>query len=80
MYRNLLMTMSAAALSLGLLAAGPALAQVQLAEEVEAKLTMLGIDTTMIVTEEQLLEIEGVLNGTDTDDTKTEAINVILAQ
>jgi hypothetical protein len=80
MYRNLLMTMSAAALSLGLLAAGPALAQVQLAEEVEAKLTMLGIDTTMIVTEEQLLEIEGVLNTNDSDDTKTEAIEVILAQ
>jgi hypothetical protein len=80
MYRNLLMTMSAAALSLGLLAAGPALAQVQLAEEVEAKLTMLGIDTTMIVTEEQLLEIEGVLNTNASDDTKTEAIKVILAQ
>jgi hypothetical protein len=80
MYRNLLLTMSAAALSLGLLAAGPALAQVQLAEEVEAKLTMLGIDTTMIVTEEQLLEIEGVLNTNDSDDTKTEAIKVILAQ
>jgi hypothetical protein len=80
MYRNLLMTMSAAALSLGLLAAGPALAQVQLAEEVEAKLTMLGIDTTMIVTEDQLLEIEGVLNTNDSDDTKTEAIKVILAQ
>jgi hypothetical protein len=80
MYRNLLMTMSAAALSLGLLAAGPALAQVQLSEEVEAKLTMLGIDTTMIVTEEQLLEIEGVLNTNDSDDTKTEAIKVILAQ
>jgi hypothetical protein len=80
MYRTLFTTISAAALSLGLLAAGPALALVQLAEEVQAKLTMLGIDSTMIVTEEQLLEIEGVLNGTDTDDTKTEAINVILAQ
>lgn len=79
MYRTIIPAVSAAALSLCLLA-GPALAQVELAEEVESELTALGIDTTMIVTEEQLLQIENVLGGTEDEDTKTQMINQILAE
>lgn len=79
MYRSIVSAVSAAAVSLCLLS-GAALAQVQLADEVSEKLMTMGIDTTLIVSEEQLLEIEAVLNGTDDDATKTEAINAILAE
>jgi len=78
--RNLVTAVSAAVLSLSLLA-GPALSQVQLAAEVLEKLTMLGFDMTdVVVTEEQVLELENVLNSTDEDDAKKMQIEEILAE
>ena len=80
MKRNLVTAVSAAVLSLSLLA-GPALSQVQLAAEVLEKLTMLGFDMTdVVVTEEQVLELENVLNSTDEDDAKKMQIEEILAE
>jgi hypothetical protein len=48
---------------------------------VTAKVTGLGIDLTdVVLTEEDVLEIENVLNGTDDDATKTMAIEEIVAE
>jgi hypothetical protein len=79
--RTLIATVSAAALAVSLAALTPALAQAQLSEEVTAKVTGLGIDLTdVVLTEEDVLEIENVLNGTDDDATKTMAIEAIVAE
>jgi hypothetical protein len=79
--RTLIATVSAAALAVSLAALTPALAQAQLSEEVTAKVTGLGIDLTdVVLTEEDVLEIENVLNGTDDDATKTMAIEEIVAE
>jgi hypothetical protein len=79
--RTLIATVSAAALAVSLAAHTPALAQAQLSEEVTAKVTGLGIDLTdVVLTEEDVLEIENVLNGTDDDATKTMAIEEIVAE
>jgi hypothetical protein len=77
-HRFLIATAVAALLAASVSA--PSLAQVQLAEEVAAKLTMLGIDQTLILTEEQLMDVELVLNGTESDQTKVDEINAILAK
>jgi hypothetical protein len=77
-HRFLIATAVAALLAASVSA--PSLAQVQLAEEVAAKLTMLGIDQTLILTEEQLMDVELVLNGTESDQTKVDESNAILAK
>jgi hypothetical protein len=78
---TLIATVSAAAFAMSLAALTPALAQAQLSEEVTAKVTGLGIDLTdVVLTEEDVLEIENVLNGTDDDATKTMAIEEIVAE
>jgi hypothetical protein len=78
MHRLLLTTVAAALLAASISA--PTLAQVQLAEEVAAQLEALGIDQTMILTQEQLSEIELVLNGTESEQSKADQINAILAK
>jgi hypothetical protein len=71
---------SAAALSLSLLAAIPASAQsAQLEADVAAQLTELGFNTDeMMVTDEQVLEIENVLNSDDEDDIKRQRVEEIV--
>jgi hypothetical protein len=64
-----------------MLATGTAFAQdAQLSEEVATKLEMLGIGMPIVVTEDQLQQIELVLNGTDDDNTKKMAIETIVAE
>lgn len=72
---------SAAALSISLMAGVPAWSQAELAAEAMEKATMLGVDLTdVVLTEEQVLEIENVLNSDDEDASKTEMINQIIAE
>ncbi len=81
MKRLLIASVSAVTLSVAMLGTGTAFAQdAQLSEEVASKLTMLGIGLPIAVTEDQLLQIEDVLNGTDDDDTKKMAIETIVAE
>jgi hypothetical protein len=76
--RSFVAAVSAALLTVSL--SVPAFAQVQLAEEVITKLTELGFDMTdVVVTEEQVLQLEGVLNGTDPADVQKAEIEKILA-
>ena len=78
MNRTLLSTVSAAMLALSL--AVPSVAQVQLAEQVANQLEQLGIDETLIVSQDQVQQIENILNSEDTEDDKKVQINAILEQ
>ena len=81
MDKLLIATVSALTLSGAMLATGTAFAQdAQLSEEVATKLEMLGIGMPIVVTEDQLQQIELVLNGTDDDNTKKMAIETIVAE
>jgi hypothetical protein len=77
--RSFVATVSAALLTAAL--SLPALAQVQLAEEVATKLSELGFQVDgLVLTEEQVMQIENVVNSTDEEDAKKEQINQILAE
>ena len=78
MNRTLLSTVSAVMLALSL--AVPSLAQVQLAEQVANQLEQLGIDETLIVSQDQVQQIENILNSEETEDDKKVQINAILEQ
>jgi hypothetical protein len=81
MKKLLIATVSALTLSGAMLATGAAFAQVaQLSEEVAAKLEMLGIGMPIALTDDQLLQIESVLNGSDDEATKKMAIETIVAE
>ena len=81
MKKLLIATVSALTLSGAMLSTGTAFAQdAQLSEEVATKLEMLGIGMPIVVTEDQLQQIELVLNGTDDDTTKKMAIETIVAE
>ena len=80
MNRRLLTAVSAAALSLSLLAAVPAGAQEQqLSDSAATGMSALGMDTTgVMVTADQAAMIENVLGSTDQDDIKRGRIQQIL--
>jgi hypothetical protein len=82
MIRKTLTTVSAAALSLSLIAGAPALAQQQLGNQIADRLVAMGfnVDEIGMVSEEQALEIENVLNTSDDDQTKKTRIEEILAE
>ncbi len=64
-------TLSAAAiaLSIALLTGAPVAAQQQTADAVMTEMTTLGMDTEgMVLTEEQVLQIQAVLNDASNDD------------
>lgn len=71
---------SAAALSLALLAGAPAIAQGNLQDSAAAGMAMLGFDEDVIATvsADQAAQIESVLGGTDDDAAKTRRIEEIL--
>ncbi len=78
MLSKFLAATSAALVSLTLLAGAPASAQAQLAAEVMDQLAALDLDPTgWVLTEEQVLQIENVLNSTESDDTKVDQIKEI---
>ena len=71
---------SAAAVSLALLSGAPAFAQAQTADAVMTGMSELGINTEgLVLTEEQVLQVEAVLNDAgQTPEEKTAAINTLL--
>jgi len=69
---------SAAALSLILLLAAPAFAQVQLDHDTAEKLTALGIDTSLVIDEDDVGYINQILASDSDDATKTTEIMELL--
>lgn len=67
-------------LALAASAAAPGFAQVQLAEQVANQLRELGVDGTLVMTQDQLQQIETVLNSDEQDDSKKKRIDMILAK
>ena len=79
--RKVISAASAAVLSLGLLVATPGLAQVELGQSVVNGLTELGIDPEgWVLTEEQVLQLENVLNSDDSEDEKRAQIEAIVGE
>lgn len=71
---------STAGLALALLAGAPALAQEQTAAEVMTELEQMGIDTDgLVLTEDEVLQIDLILSGTDTDVVKKAEIEALMA-
>ena len=77
----MLSTASAVALSFALLAGAPVAAQEQTADAVMSEMATLGMDTEgMVLTEEQVLQIQAVLNDAGNDDEeKVEQIEMLIA-
>ena len=77
----MLSTASAVALSFALLAGAPVAAQEQTADAVMSEMATLGMDTEgMVLTEEQVLQIQAVLNDAGNDDEETVAqIEMLIA-
>ncbi len=70
---------SAAMLSLALVAGVPAVAQEQTADAVMTGMAELGMDTEgLVLTEDQVLQIQTILNGTNDDNEKVDEINQLL--
>lgn len=81
MRNKLLTAISAALVSVPLLAGAPALAQAQLSDSVQAQVVGLGFDPAeWTLTPEQLLQIENVLGSTDDEQSKVDQINNIVAE
>lgn len=82
MLRKPLAAAAAAVFSITLLSGMPAFSQEQLDAELSDKLVQLGIDTSVIgeLTDEQVMEITNVVDGTDDEDTKRMEIETILSQ
>lgn len=79
--RRVLSRAAAGLLALGLIAGAPVvtMAQVQTAEAVLDQMAALGMKTEgLVLTEDQVLQIESILNGTDDDSAKVAAINELL--
>jgi hypothetical protein len=72
--------LNAAALSFALLAGAPVVAQTQTADAVMAGMAQLGMDTEgLVLTEEQVLQVEAILNDAGPDDSaKVAQINQLL--
>ncbi|MBP7003105.1 hypothetical protein [Amaricoccus sp.] len=72
---------AAAALALALMSAPAALAQAETAEAVLDQMAALGVEVEgLVLTEDQVLRIESVLDGTDGDEAKVAEIEKILAE
>lgn len=67
-------------LALAASAMAPGFARVQLAQQVADQLRELGVDGTLVMTQDQLLQIETVLNSEEQDDEKKKQIDMILAK
>ena len=80
MSNKLLTAVSAAALSLAVMAASPVFSQeAQLSDSAAAGMAGLGIDTTgLVITTDQAAQIENVLGSTDADDIKRGRIEEII--
>lgn len=77
--KRLLVATSAAALSAALLVGAPTFAQTQTADAVLTGIAELGIPTEgLVLTEDQVLEVEAILNGTEGDADKVAKINTLL--
>ena len=78
--KSMLSTASAVALSFALLAGVPAGAQEQTADAVMNEMSELGMDVEgMVLTEEQVLQIQAILGeGSEEDTTKVDRINELL--
>lgn len=78
--KHFLVGLSAAALSAALLAAGPMLAQTQTADAVLTGMSALGINVDgLVLTEDQVLQVEAILNDAGQDDaSKVAAIDTLL--
>ncbi len=77
--KPILTSASALALALALLAGAPAVAQEQTADAVMTGMTQLGMDTEgMVLTEEQVLQVQAVLSTTDDDRIKVDRIEELL--
>jgi hypothetical protein len=77
--KRFLIAISAAALSAALLVGSPAFAQEQTADAVMTGMSELGINVEgLVLTEEQVLQVEAILNGTDADAEKVAQINQLL--
>jgi hypothetical protein len=72
--------LSAAALSLVMVAGGAALAQVQLDNDTAEKLTALGVDTSLVVDEEDVGYINQILASDADDTTKHDEIMKLLEE
>lgn len=78
--RKLLATASSLAVAFVLFAGAPAVAQVELAENIQTGLSELGIATDgLVLTEDQVMQIENVLNDASASEAdKTAQINAII--
>ena len=80
---NKLLSTASAAVFAAVLSAAPVFADNhgEVLEEIQQGMTGLGMDaSTDDITEEQALQIQNVLNGTDDDETKKMAIEALLAE
>ena len=77
--KRFLSASAAAVLSAALLVSAPSFAQTQTADAVMTGMSELGINTEgMVLTEEQVLQVEAILSGTDPDADKVAQINQLL--
>jgi len=77
--KNILASASAALLAITLLGGAPAFAQDQTADAVMTGMAELGMEVEgLVLTEEQVLEIQAVLNDTIDDTAKVTAIETLL--
>jgi hypothetical protein len=77
--KRTLTALTAAALSLALVAGAPAYADTE--AEVRSGLAMLDVQVDDVeLTEEQVLQLKNVLNGDGDDDSKVDQINKILGR
>lgn len=77
--KRFLVGISAAALSAALLAGAPAFSQEQTADAVMTGMSELGINVEgLVLTEDQVLQVQTILNGTDGDADKVAKINTLL--
>ena len=78
--KRLFVAASAAALAVALVAGAPSFAQTQTADAVLTGIAELGINTDgLVLTEEQVLEVQTILNDASQDDAaKVTAINTLL--
>lgn len=78
--KTMLATASAIALSFALLTGAPVVAQEQTADAVMTGMSELGMDVEgMVLTEEQVLQIQAILNeGSEEDETKVARIEELL--
>jgi len=77
--KRLIVAASAAALSAALLVGAPTFAQTQTADAVLTGIAELGIPTEgLVLTEEQVLQVQTILNGADGNEDKVAKINTLL--